>query len=122
MAGPRLEAFVAHLSRPPFAVPDGPCWNVIGRIEAQVRAAIEALPPDFQLTGADVAVHRTAQIASSAELAGPVILGPGCRIGSWVRLRGGVWADRQVIIGSHTEVKASLVFAGAVAAHRLGAS
>ena len=63
-------------------------------------------------------MHRSASIASSAELGGPAIIGPGCRVGSCAILRAGMWADRDVTIGPHTEVKGSLLFAGAAAAHR----
>jgi UDP-N-acetylglucosamine diphosphorylase / glucose-1-phosphate thymidylyltransferase / UDP-N-acetylgalactosamine diphosphorylase / glucosamine-1-phosphate N-acetyltransferase / galactosamine-1-phosphate N-acetyltransferase len=63
-------------------------------------------------------VHRSATIAPSAELTGPVILGPQARVGSYAILRGGVWADQDVTIGPHAEVKSSLLFARAAAAHR----
>ncbi len=115
---PRLDRFVADLSRLPFTLPDGPCWQIIGRIESLVRGALRAVGADYSLIGPGVAIHRSAAIASSAELTGPVILGPDSRVGSCAILRGGVWADRNVTIGPHAEVKSSLLFARSAAAHR----
>jgi UDP-N-acetylglucosamine diphosphorylase / glucose-1-phosphate thymidylyltransferase / UDP-N-acetylgalactosamine diphosphorylase / glucosamine-1-phosphate N-acetyltransferase / galactosamine-1-phosphate N-acetyltransferase len=115
---PRLDRFVADLGRIPFALPDGPCWRVIGQIETLLRVALTAVGADYSLLGPGIAVHRSATIAPSAELTGPVILGPGSRVGSYAILRGGVWADRDVTIGPHAEVKGSLLFAGSAAAHR----
>jgi NDP-sugar pyrophosphorylase family protein len=114
----RLASFVRDLSRLPGRPPGGPPWQLIGQVEALVRDALGTLGEDFALIGLEIAAHRTATVASSAELSGPVILGPGCRVGPGAVLRGGVWADRDVTIGPHSEIKASLVFAGSAAAHR----
>jgi NDP-sugar pyrophosphorylase family protein len=115
---PRLDRFVADLSRLPFTLPDGPCWEVIGQIQSLVRDALRGVGADYWLLGPGIAVHRSATIASSAELTGPVILGPDCRVGSCAIIRGGVWADRNVTIGPHAEVKSSLLLARSAAAHR----
>jgi NDP-sugar pyrophosphorylase family protein len=114
----RLDRFVADLSRVPFPPPDGPCWQIIGQVEGLLQSGLRAIGSDYSLLGRGIAVHRSARIAASAELSGPVILGPGSRVGAYAILRGGVWADRDVTIGPHAEVKASLLFAGAAAAHR----
>jgi NDP-sugar pyrophosphorylase family protein len=114
----RLASFVRDLSRLPGRAPGGPPWQLIGHVEALVRDALGTLGEDFARIGPEIAAHRTATVASSAELAGPVILGPGCRVGPGTVLRGGVWADQDVTIGPHSEIKASLVFAGSAAAHR----
>lgn len=87
-------------------------------MERLVRSALTQLPPEFEFIAPEVAVHRSATVAASAELTGPVIAGPGCRIGHCALLRGGVWAGREVTIGPHTEVKGSLLFARSAAAHR----
>jgi UDP-N-acetylglucosamine diphosphorylase / glucose-1-phosphate thymidylyltransferase / UDP-N-acetylgalactosamine diphosphorylase / glucosamine-1-phosphate N-acetyltransferase / galactosamine-1-phosphate N-acetyltransferase len=115
---PRLDRFVADLSGLPFTLPDGPCWEVIGQMESLIRGALRAVGADYLLLGPGIAVHRSATIASSAELTGPVILGPGSRVGSFAILRGGVWADQKVTIGPHAEVKSSLLLARSAAAHR----
>lgn len=57
-------------------------------------------------------------MAASADLTGPAIVGPGCRIAPGALLRAGVWAARGVTIGPHSEIKGSLLFAGSAAAHR----
>jgi NDP-sugar pyrophosphorylase family protein len=115
---PGLDDFIADLGRLPFLLPAGPCWQVIGQVEDLVKAAADSLGAGFEKPAPGVAVHRSATVAASAELAGPLILGPGCQVGSFAILRGGVWADQQVTIGPHCEVKGSLLFAGSAAAHR----
>lgn len=113
-----LERFIADLSGVPFALPGGPCWQVIGQLERLLRDALATVGTDYSLLGRGIAVHRSARIAVSAELTAPVMLGPGSSVGAYAILRGGVWADRDVTIGPHAEVKGSLLFAGSAAAHR----
>jgi NDP-sugar pyrophosphorylase family protein len=113
-----LDRFVADLSRLPFPLPSGPCWRIVGEVESLLQSGLRAVGSDYSLLGRGIAVHRSARIAASAELTGPVILGPGSRVGPCAILRGGVWADQDAVIGPHTEVKSSLLFAGAAAAHR----
>jgi NDP-sugar pyrophosphorylase family protein len=99
-------------------LPAGPCWQVIGQVESLIRSALTRLPPDFELIAPEIAVHRSATVAASAELTGPVIAGAGCQIGPCALLRSGVWAGRDVTIGPHAEIKGSLLFARSAAAHR----
>jgi NDP-sugar pyrophosphorylase family protein len=113
-----LADYVSAASRFPSRLPEGPAWQVIGQVDALVRLALTGLGGDFRLLGPQVAAHRSAVVAESAELTGPVILGPGCRVGAGAVLRGGVWADQEVTVGPHSEIKGSLLFAGSAAAHR----
>jgi UDP-N-acetylglucosamine diphosphorylase / glucose-1-phosphate thymidylyltransferase / UDP-N-acetylgalactosamine diphosphorylase / glucosamine-1-phosphate N-acetyltransferase / galactosamine-1-phosphate N-acetyltransferase len=106
----------AHRFRADLA--DGLAWEAIGQIDRLVRLALSGLGDGFRMAGPQVAVHRTAAVADSAEVSGPVIIGPGCRVGSGAVLRAGVWTDAGVTIGPHSEVKASLMFARSAAAHR----
>jgi UDP-N-acetylglucosamine diphosphorylase / glucose-1-phosphate thymidylyltransferase / UDP-N-acetylgalactosamine diphosphorylase / glucosamine-1-phosphate N-acetyltransferase / galactosamine-1-phosphate N-acetyltransferase len=62
-------------------VPDRPAWHVIGQVDALVHSALATLGRDFALITEAVAVHRSAEVARSADLTGPVILGPRCRVG-----------------------------------------
>ena len=90
---------------------------MVGQIEALILKALRGLPGDFRRAG-QVAVHRSADVAESALLTGPVIISAGCRIGPGALLRAGTWLDEDVTIGPHAEIKASLIFMRSVAAHR----
>src|SRR5215469_17083298 len=113
-----LSRFILDSGQLPVALPRDAPWRVIGRIGDLVLELLGSLPPGFERVCAEVAVHRSATIASSALLAGPVILSAGCRVGHGAVLRGGVWAGEDVTIGPHSEVKGSLLLARSAAAHR----
>jgi len=102
----------------PVALPRDAPWLVIGRIGDLVLDLIGSLPPEFERISAGVAVHRSATVASSALVTGPVILSARCRVGHGAVLRGGVWAGEEVTIGPHSEIKGSLLLARSAAAHR----
>jgi bifunctional UDP-N-acetylglucosamine pyrophosphorylase / glucosamine-1-phosphate N-acetyltransferase len=113
-----LRRYVGDVSRLRADLAGRPAWTAIGQVDTLVSQALAALGDDYELAAPQVAVHRTATVARSAEISGPVMLGPGCRVGPGAVLRGGVWADREVTIGPHSEIKGSLLFAGSAAAHR----
>jgi UDP-N-acetylglucosamine diphosphorylase / glucose-1-phosphate thymidylyltransferase / UDP-N-acetylgalactosamine diphosphorylase / glucosamine-1-phosphate N-acetyltransferase / galactosamine-1-phosphate N-acetyltransferase len=113
-----LGRYVAGAHRFRADLADGLAWQPIGEIDRLVRLTLSGLGDDYRLAGPQIAVHRTAAVASSAEISGPAIIGPGTRVGSGAILRAGVWTDEQVTIGPHSEVKASLIFARSAAAHR----
>src|SRR5215469_934940 len=113
-----LRYYVEDLGTFPAGTAERPAWQHIGHVDELVQDALPALGPNYRQAAAQVAMHRTAVVADSAELTGPVILGPGCRVGPGAILRGGVWADQDVTVGPHSEIKGSIVFAGSTAAHR----
>lgn len=113
-----LPRFILDPSQLPVALPRDAPWLVIGRIGDLVLELLGSLPRGFERVSAEVAVHRSATIASSALLTGPVILSAGCRVGHGAVLRGGVWAGEDVTIGPHSEIKGSLLLARSAAAHR----
>ncbi len=103
---------------PPASLPPDAPWQILGRIGDLVLGLLDSLPPEFVRLSPGQAVHRSATVASSAVLSGPVILSAGCRVGHGAILRGGVWAGEEVTIGPHAEIKGSLLFARSAAAHR----
>lgn len=64
-----------------------------------------------------IAIHQTATIDKGAILKAPVIIGPHCFIGSNACLRGGVYLDNQVKIGTGCEIKTSIIFNNSAIAH-----
>jgi UDP-N-acetylglucosamine diphosphorylase / glucose-1-phosphate thymidylyltransferase / UDP-N-acetylgalactosamine diphosphorylase / glucosamine-1-phosphate N-acetyltransferase / galactosamine-1-phosphate N-acetyltransferase len=118
MSQAQLGRYVAGAHRFGVDLADGVAWQAIGHIDRLVRLALSGLGDAYRLAGPQIAVHRTAAVADSAEISGPAIIGPGTRVGPGAILRAGVWTDEQVTIGPHSEVKASLIFARSAAAHR----
>jgi carbonic anhydrase/acetyltransferase-like protein (isoleucine patch superfamily) len=113
-----LSRFIRDAGELPAGLPPDAPWQILGRIGELVLGLLDSLPPEFVRLSAGQAVHRSATVASSAVLGGPVILSAGCRVGHGAILRGGVWAGEEVTIGPHAEIKGSLLFARSAAAHR----
>ena len=113
-----LSRFIRDAGELPAGLSQESPWQVIGRIGDLVLGLLDSLPPEFVRVSDEIAVHRSATVASSAVLSGPVILSAGCRVGPGAVLRGGVWAGEEVTIGPHSEIKGSLLFARSAAAHR----
>ena len=113
-----LSRFIRDAGELQAGLPRDAPWQVIGRIGDLVVGLLDSMPPEFVRISDEIAVHRSATVAASAVLSGPVILSAGCRVGPGAVLRGGVWAGEEVTIGPHSEIKGSLLFAGSAAAHR----
>ncbi len=113
-----LSDFIAEAAACPIAAlqSEDP-WIVIRDIEALLGMALATLSADDYIRDYDVARHRTARIEDGAIIKGPAIIGPGCFIAAGAYLRGGVWLQRDCIIGPACEVKSTLIFAGSKLAH-----
>ncbi len=118
MSVPILSQFIAGTARCPIVIPPENPWQIVAGVQSALLSVLDELPPGYILVAPDVAVHQSASVAESAVLTGPVLLSARCRIGPGAVLRGGVWADEDVVIGPHSEIKSSLIFAGSAAAHR----
>jgi len=113
-----LSRFFRDASQLPGELSQDAPWRIIGRIGDLVLELLGSLPPGFERISAEVAVHRSAVVASSAVVTGPAIVSAGCRVGHGALLRDGVWAGEEAVIGPHSEIKGSLLLAGSAAAHR----
>jgi NDP-sugar pyrophosphorylase family protein len=91
-------------------------WDFVGDIEALLRQQIAGLDPLYTCVE-DVAVHHSATIEAGAVVKGPAIIGPNCFIAATAYLRGGVYLERDCVIGPSSELKTTVVFAGSKLAH-----
>ncbi len=91
-------------------------WDTCRDSKTIISELIKRLP-DTYILSSGVAVHKSAVIENGAVLKPPIIIGDGCFIASYAYLRGGVWLDKNVIIGPSTEIKSSFIFSGSKAAH-----
>jgi NDP-sugar pyrophosphorylase family protein len=92
-------------------------WEITSDAEQIVSGLAEACDgEDWVEVGGGVA-HHTAKVSPHAYIEGAVFIGPYCEVGAGTTLRGGVWLEKGVTIGSNAEVKASFVFAAARIAH-----
>ncbi len=113
-----LSRFISDADGLPPGLPWEAPWQISGRVGDLVLGLLDSLPTEFVRLSAGMAVHRSATVAPSAVLSGPVILSANCRVGHCALLRGGVWAGEDVTIGPYSEIKGSLLCARSAAAHR----
>jgi bifunctional N-acetylglucosamine-1-phosphate-uridyltransferase/glucosamine-1-phosphate-acetyltransferase GlmU-like protein len=100
-----------------WALPDIAPWDLCTDIVAVIERSIAQLPARYVRRASGVAVHDSATVENGAVLKAPCIIGENCFVASYAYLRGGVWLDRNVILGPSVEVKSSLIGEGSKAAH-----
>lgn len=93
-----------------------PPWEVCRRADEIIRSWIEDLSDAYKVTDG-IAIHNTAIAEPGAVLKAPCIISENCFVAAYAYLRGGVWLDKNVILGPSTEVKSSFICAGSKAAH-----
>jgi UDP-N-acetylglucosamine diphosphorylase / glucose-1-phosphate thymidylyltransferase / UDP-N-acetylgalactosamine diphosphorylase / glucosamine-1-phosphate N-acetyltransferase / galactosamine-1-phosphate N-acetyltransferase len=91
-------------------------WLATTDAIAIVTAMIGETTGDF-VCDAGNAIHTSAVIEPGAILKAPCLIGPNCFVAAGAYLRGGVWLERDVIIGPGCEIKSSFIFAGSKTAH-----
>jgi bifunctional N-acetylglucosamine-1-phosphate-uridyltransferase/glucosamine-1-phosphate-acetyltransferase GlmU-like protein len=92
-------------------------WLIPGQAENIIMRWISQLPrSDYFVKGA-AWIHKTATVEDGAILKGPCVIGPNVFVAAYAYLRGGVWLDKDVIIGPACEIKTSFLFSGSKAAH-----
>ncbi len=76
------------------------------------------LSPDFHLLGHGIVIGRGSRILPGAVIEGPVWIGREVEIRPGAYIRGGCWIGDRAIVGTHTEVKRSVLLPGARAPHQ----
>lgn len=110
-----ISRYVAAWAASPFAGVELP-WIATQQAEELVRAAISGLGDDYRISEG-IATHHLARIEEGAVVKGPAIIGPGCFVAANAYLRGGVYLDKNCIVGPAAELKTSFMFAGSKIAH-----
>lgn len=109
----------------PFAdafQPEAP-WELLGSPLDDVLAGLPSerieigLSPDFHLSGDRIVIGAGTSIHPTVVIEGPVYIGAGVTIRAGAYLRGGCWIEEGAVIGANTEVKHSILLAGAKAPH-----
>jgi UDP-N-acetylglucosamine diphosphorylase / glucose-1-phosphate thymidylyltransferase / UDP-N-acetylgalactosamine diphosphorylase / glucosamine-1-phosphate N-acetyltransferase / galactosamine-1-phosphate N-acetyltransferase len=100
-----------------WKLPDIAPWDLCADIVALIERGIGRLPSSYLHSAPGIAVHPSATVEPGAVLKPPCIIGENCFVASYAYLRGGVWLDRNVILGPSVEVKSSVIGEGSKAAH-----
>lgn len=111
-----IADYIANWAASPFALLTDAPWIITRQAEALIHTAISSLGDEYRVVD-DIAVHHTARIEDGAIVKSPAILGPDCFIAANAYLRGGVYLERNCIVGPAAELKTSFMFEGSKLAH-----
>lgn len=87
--------------------------ELLNKVGARVP---DNLPPSVVIKG-DVHIEEGATVEENTFIQGPAFLGSGCEVRFGAYIRGNVYVGRNAVVGHDTEVKHSILFEGAKAAH-----
>lgn len=86
-------------------------WEALGKITEFIRTLGPTLPTDeYEQRGADIWIARSATIAPTASLAGPLIVCAGAEIRHCAYIRGSAIIGANAVVGNSTELKNSILF------------
>lgn len=86
-------------------------WEVLPRIEAFILALGETLSEDdYEKVGNHIWIARSAKVAPTAYLRGPVIVDRKAEIRHCAYVRGNAIIGERAVVGNSTEVKNSILF------------
>ena len=86
-------------------------WQALPHIGEMVKALGENLPEgEYEKRGEDIWVHRTASVAPTATLKGPLILAKDVEVRPGAFIRGNVLVGKGSVVGNSTELKNVIIF------------
>ena len=91
-------------------------WEVTQNLPAILDQLILLLDDNYEINDR-IAIHKTATIEGGVVLKAPAIIGENCFVGSNSCLRGCVFLEKSVVIGTGCEIKTSVIFAKSSIAH-----
>lgn len=88
------------------------------KIKEFVGALIRRLPEDeYDRVGDDVLIAKDAEIASTATIEGPTVIGRKAKVRPGAYIRGAVLVGDDAVVGNSTEIKNAIVFDGVQIPH-----
>lgn len=104
-----------HLPEAPWELLGSPFEELLGELpDERIEGLIE---PGVHIAGNGIVIGKGTRVRSGAILHGPVRIGQDCEIRPGAFLRGGIWLENGCVVGANTEVKHSILLAGAGAPH-----
>ena len=118
MTRPLIKNFVKSSSLPIFPIIEGRMpWEATSKIEIIIKSLMDTLDLSEYEVKNSQAVHKSATIEATAQLKGPMIIGPSCFVANGSLLRGGIILDCNCIVGHCGELKTSIMLEGSKIAH-----
>lgn len=93
-------------------------WEAFEKLPEFILALGSTLPDDeYTKIGEDIWVSKSAEVAPSAYLHGPLIIGEGTEVRHCAFIRGTAIVGRGCVVGNSTELKGSILFDGVQCPH-----
>lgn len=93
-------------------------WEVLPHIGEIIKALGKELPEEeYNKAGDDVWIHKTVEIAPTASIKGPAIIGEGTEIRQCAFIRGNALVGKGAVVGNSTELKNVILFDGVQVPH-----
>lgn len=92
-------------------------WEILPRLKEFIAALGAGLGPEYERRGEGIYIHRSASVAPTANLTGPLIVCAGAEIRHCAYIRGSAVIGEGAVVGNSTEVKNALFFDFAKAPH-----
>lgn len=93
-------------------------WEVLPHIGEMVMALGKALPEEeYDCPGENIWIHKTVEVAATATIKGPVIIGPKTEVRPGAYIRGNVLVGAGAVVGNSTELKNVILFDGVQVPH-----
>ena len=99
-------------------------WELLGEPLVELLAGLPsdrietAIGPGVHLAGDGIAIGKGTRIHPGAVVEGPVWIGRDAEIRPGAYIRGGTWIGDGCVVGANTEIKHSILLAGAKAPHQ----
>ncbi len=85
-------------------------WQALDGIPDLIRSLGAQLPAEYTETAPQVWIHETAQVAPSAFLGAPCIIGPGTEVRHCAFIRGAALVGVDCVVGNSAELKNVILF------------
>lgn len=108
-----LKHSLAGLMIAQFAYP----WEALPYIGDLILAEGRRLGEDYRQIGPEVWAHKTANIAPTAHIEGPCIIGPNSQVRHCAFVRGSALIGENCVVGNSVELKNCILFDGAQVPH-----
>ena len=92
-------------------------WEALPGIKDMILELSKSLSDDYAQVGEQVWVHKSAQIAPTAYLGGPCIIGAGTEVRHGAFIRGSALVGEKCVVGNSVELKNVILFDGVQVPH-----
>ena len=85
-------------------------WQALQGIKDMILSIGDGLGEEYEEISPSVWIHNTANIASSAHITGPCIIGPNTQVRQCAFIRGSALVGENCVVGNSTELKNVILF------------